>query len=162
MPRRLQRERVLLVVIDDSPEMEVALRYASLRARQVHGRVAILTIVEPVVGDALMGGISDLMTEDRRNASEQLILRAAAKAQEWSGATPILYIREGDRHDELLKLVAEEEAISILVLAADTGSRGPGPLIRDLTGKMIARLRVPLTIVPISLSDDDIVAITGA
>lgn len=162
MPRRRQRERVLLVVIDDSPEMEVALRYASLRARQVHGRVAILTVIEPVVGDALLGGIADMMTEDRRQESEELVQRAAAKAQEWSESTPVLYIREGNRGEELLRLVEEEEAISILVLAADTGGRGPGPLIRDLTGKFVAKLRIPLTIVPGGLSDEDIVAITGA
>ena len=42
---------------------------------------------------------------------------------------PIVYIREGRTRDELLQLINEEPAISILVLAAGTGPEGPGPLI---------------------------------
>jgi hypothetical protein len=73
---------------------------------------------------------------------------------------PILYLREGDRRDELLKLIEEEPSISILVLGAATGPKGPGPLISALTGKFVGRLRVPITIVPGDLSVEDIESIT--
>ena len=48
----------------------------------------------------------------------------------------------------------------ILVLGADTGPRGPGPLVSELAGKYAGKLRVPLTIVPGTLSDEDVDAIT--
>jgi hypothetical protein len=66
---------------------------------------------------------------------------------------PVVHIREGRRRDELLKLIDEEPDISILVLAAGTGPEGPGPLITALVGKMSGRMRVPITIVPGSLTD---------
>lgn len=59
-----------------------------------------------------------------------------------------------------MRLIDDEPAISILVLAADTGPRGPGPLVSALAGKYVGRLRVPLTIVPGGLSDGQIDAIT--
>ena len=34
--------RVFLVVVDDSPEMKIALRYACRRAAKTNGRVAML------------------------------------------------------------------------------------------------------------------------
>ena len=34
--------RIFLVVVDDSPELKVALRYACLRARKSGGKVALL------------------------------------------------------------------------------------------------------------------------
>ena len=40
-------ERVFLVVVDDSPELRVSLRYAALRARRTGGRVALLHVMEP-------------------------------------------------------------------------------------------------------------------
>ena len=57
---------------------------------------------------------------------------------------------------ELLKLIAEEPMISILVLGASTNPKGPGPLVSALTGKFVSRLRIPVTIVPGNLSDEDI------
>lgn len=80
--------------------------------------------------------------------------------QDLSGDIPILYVREGDVRDELLKLVDEEPSISILVLAADTSTSGPGPLVTALTGKFSGKLHIPLTIVPGSLTDEEVDAIT--
>ncbi len=48
----------------------------------------------------------------------------------------------------------------MLVLGAATGPEGPGPLVSDLVGKMAGRLRIPITIVPGSLTDEQIDAIT--
>jgi len=76
------------------------------------------------------------------------------------GAIPILYVREGKVGDELFKLLDEEPQISILVLGANTGTRGPGPLVSALTGKMVGKLRVPLTVVPGNLSDEAIDSIS--
>ncbi len=39
-------------------------------------------------------------------------------------------------------------SFSILVLAAGTGPEGPGPLVSFLASKAMAKLRVPVTIVP--------------
>jgi hypothetical protein len=57
---------------------------------------------------------------------------------------------------ELLKLIDEEPTISILVLGAATGPRGPGPLVSALTSKFVGKLRVPVTIVPGHLSMEDV------
>jgi nucleotide-binding universal stress UspA family protein len=74
-----------------------------------------------------------------------------------AGSMPMVYIREGRPNEELLQLIDEEPAISILVLAAGTGPEGPGPLITYLTtGRLAARLRVPITIVPGGLSVDQV------
>jgi len=62
--------------------------------------------------------------------------------------------------EELFKLVAEDDGISVVVLAAGTGSEGPGPLVEALTGKHAGKLRVPVTIVPGDLSDGEIDGLT--
>jgi nucleotide-binding universal stress UspA family protein len=151
--------RIFLVVVDDTEEMEVALRYASGRARNTGGRVALLFVVEPTDFQHWMA-VGDLMREEARNEGEQLLQRLAARVNELTGALPILHVREGDRREELLKLIDEEPSISILVLGASTDKRGPGPLIEALTGKFVGRLRIPVTIVPGNLSNEDIDSIS--
>jgi len=151
--------RVMLVVIDESAELQVALRYAALRARHTGGRVALLYVIEPADSQQWRG-VEDLMREESRAAAEATMKRLSEQVFEASGAMPILYMREGKVRDELLKLIEEEPLISILVLGAATGPEGPGPLVAHLAGKIAGRLRIPVTIVPGGLSDDQIAAIS--
>lgn len=154
-----RRNRVFLVVVDDSPERAVALKYAALRAKKSGGRVALLRVLEPA-DQTEWAGIGALMAEERRAEAEQLLNGLAAQVNEITGGLPILLIREGDAREELLKLLAEDPRMSILVLAAAPGNSGPGPLISALTGRFAARLRVPLTVVPANLSEQELDRVT--
>ena len=73
---------------------------------------------------------------------------------------PVLYIREGTLREEVVNLIEEEEGVSLLVLGAASGTDGPGPLVTYLVEKMAGKLRVPVTIVPGSLTEEDISLIT--
>ena len=101
-------------------------------------------------------GVSRLIKEESRQQAEALMQKMAAEVQKLSGNMPVLYFREGDRRDEVMKLIDEEPSISILVLGASTGPKGPGPLVQALTSKYVGKLRVPMTIVPGQLTHDDI------
>ncbi len=149
------QERTFLVVVDNTEELHVALRFASLRAKKTGGRVALLYVVEPADFQHWMA-VEDLMREEARSEGEQLLQKLAARVNELVGSIPILYVREGKVRDELFKLLDEEPRVSILVLGANPGSRGPGPLVSALTGKMIGKLRVPITVVPGNLGDEEI------
>ena len=154
-----EHPRIFLVVVDETEEMKVALRYACRRARHTDGRVALLYVIEPSGFQHWMA-VGDLMREEARTEGEEVLQRLAAQVSEISGNLPILHIREGNRRDELLDLLDEDPEISLLVLGASTESRGPGPLISALTGKYISKLRVPVIIVPDSLSEEVIDSIT--
>ena len=148
-------DRVFLVVVDETEEMKIALRFACQRARHTGGRVALLYVIEPADFQHWQA-VGDLMREEARSEGEQILQRLAAQVNDLVGSIPILYVREGNARDELLKLLDEEPSISILVLGANTESRGPGPLVSALTGKFIGKLRVPVTIVPGNLSEEAI------
>jgi nucleotide-binding universal stress UspA family protein len=154
-PAEKSRDRVFLVVVDETQELKVALRYACIRARKTGGRVALLAVVEPADAQDWMG-VNELMREEARMAAEQALQKLAADVQKTSNAMPILIIREGNRRDELLKLIEEEPSMSILVLGAATGAKGPGPLVSALTTKFVGKLRIPITLVPGNLSLEEI------
>lgn len=156
---RRRGNRVFLVVVDETEEMRVALRFAALRARSTGGKVALLYVVEPSEFQHWMA-VGDIMREEARSEAEQVLQRLAAEVSELAGALPILHVREGDRRDQLLALLDEEPDISILVLGASTGKRGPGPLVSAMTGKFLGRLHIPVTIVPDSMTVEEIDAVT--
>jgi nucleotide-binding universal stress UspA family protein len=153
-----RRDRVFLVVVDDSAERSVALRYAALRVRKSGGRMALLRVIEPA-GQVEWAGVGAMLAEERREEAERLLSGLAAEVNELTGGLPILLIREGDARDELLALLAEDPRISILVLASATEG-GPGPLIQALTGRYATKLLVPMTIVPGGMSDPELDRVT--
>ncbi|MBX6375405.1 MAG: universal stress protein [Acetobacteraceae bacterium] len=154
-----KRDRVFLVVVDDSPERAVALKYACLRARKGGGRVALLRVIEPV-GLVEWAGVGAMMQEERRAEAEKLLSALAAEVQEITGGYPILLTREGDPREELLALLEEDPRISVLVLASAAGLGGKDPLITALTGRYANRLTVPMTIVPGTLDDKELDRVT--
>jgi nucleotide-binding universal stress UspA family protein len=151
------RQRTFLVVVDNSEEMAIALRYACLRARRSGGRVALLYVTEPAEPGPWMA-VEELVREERRQEAEQVLSKWAELVQEIVERMPVVYVREGDSLDAIMKLVEEEPGISILVLAAAAGD-SPGPLVSALP-RTISRLRIPVTIVPGSLNQSDLDGLT--
>lgn len=151
-------KRVFLVVVDDSPEMQAALRYACLRAKALDGRVALLRVIPPAEFQHFIG-VGALIQAEAEADAETLLNRLSKDVETLSGHAPELFVRTGSSRDVVIALIAEQPEISILVLAADTGNNGPGPLVSALSGKFIGKLRVPLTIVPGNLTAENIDAI---
>ena len=81
---------------------------------------------------------------------------AADRIRSVAGVEPEIVVHEGVPSEEIVALIEADEDISLLILAAGTGSDGPGPLVSSLAGKSAGSFAVPIAIVPGHLSDRDI------
>ncbi len=154
-PLHFDKDRVFLVVVDDTEEWHAALHFVCRRALHTGGRVALLHVIEPAEFQHWMS-VEEVMREERRQDAERLLQRVAKQVNDETGTMPELHLREGARHEELVGLIEEQPSISILVLGASTSNEGPGPLIQFLTTKAMGRLRIPVTVLPGGLTDDQI------
>lgn len=151
--------RTFLVVVDDSEEMQIALHFACLRARNTHGVVALLYVQEPAEFQHWLG-VGEIMQQEGREAAEALLQELSARVNKLSGAFPVLHVMEGDRAEQLYALIENDPSISVVVLGANAGAGGPGPLITHIMSKGSERIRVPITIVPGALTPEDVEALT--
>ena len=129
-----------------------------------------ILVEESGPGGGAAGGISSWSStsswsfaawrQEARQEAEQLMQRLARTVYDETGVIPIFYLKEGSPRDELLALLTDDPSISILVLAAGTGPDGPGPLVSFLASKAMAKLRVPVTIVPGNLTHAQLDAIS--
>lgn len=147
--------RTFLVVVDGSTEMHAALRYACRRAVATGGHVALLHVSQPAEFAHWMF-VGKRMRDEARESAEGLLQRKASLVGRMTGRMPALFVREGTPTEQLLDLLDEEPNISVVVLGTGSGPNGPGPLVTALTGKQASRLKVPLTLVPGHLSDEEI------
>ena len=154
-----RRYRKFLVVVDDTPECRVALRFASLRAKKTGGGVVLLYVIQPADFQHWMA-VEKLMKEEAREEAEELLQGLAAEVNGFAGIVPEYRIREGTTQEEILSLLEEEPDIRVLVLGASPNKEGPGPLVQAMAGQMAGSMRVPITVVPGSMTPEQIIEVT--
>ena len=148
-----------LVVIDDTPECDRAVYFASRRAARVAVTVVMLRVIETHDHSQQWLGVADIMRAEAHEEANAMLAKFAARSNAIAGITPECVIREGDPAQEILKLIEEDEDIAVLVLAAAADSEGPGPLVTNLS-KTAGSFPIPIAIVPGQLSDEDLDAMS--
>jgi len=148
-----------LVIVDDTQECDRAVYYASRRAARVGVSVVMLRVIETHDHGAQWLGVADIMRAEAREEANTMLARFAARSNGIAGITPECLIREGEPHEEILKLIEEDEDIAVLILAAGVDTEGPGPLVSSL-GKTAGTFPIPIGIVPGHLSDAELDAMS--
>ena len=138
--------RTYLVVIDDSPEASLALRFAARRAARTGGGVAILVISPPQVFVAF-GGVQATIEAEAREHAEQLVAAAAETVAREVSVTPDILIRSGKPAEVVRDVIGDSGDIAALVLAT-AASGAPGPLVAHFTGHDAGKLPCPVMLVP--------------
>jgi nucleotide-binding universal stress UspA family protein len=144
-----------LVVIDETPECDRAVYYASRRAGRNESSLIMLRVIESHDRNQQWLGVADIMRAEAQEEAQTALSRFAGRVNGIAGITPELSIREGETIEEILALIEEDQDIAVLVLGAASGKEGPGPIVTGL-GKMIANFPIPITIVPGHLTDEEL------
>jgi nucleotide-binding universal stress UspA family protein len=150
--------RKYVVVVDETPEVENALFYTANRIRRIGGELLLLYVIEPQDFQHWIG-VRDVQRQEEVNKATAIfrLFRRKLAAAKFDDIPVEEVIREGSKPEQILNLVREDEDIAILVLGASTDPRGPGPLVSSLaTGRTAGSFPIPITIVPGSLTADDI------
>lgn len=148
-----------LVIIDDSPECDRAIYYASRRVSRIGASMIMLRVIETKDRNQQWLGVADIMRAEAHEEANAALDRAAGRANGIAGITPERVIREGEWAEQILKLIDEDEDIMLLVLAAGTSAEGPGPLVSDI-GKTAGAFPIPVAIVPGHLTNEEIDALS--
>ena len=144
--------RTYLVVIDDSAEAGVALRFAARRAAKTNGRIEVLAVVEPQ-DFVQWGGVQAAIEEEQRLRIEGVVSASVGEILDESGVESSIVVREGEPVKAVRDYIGAREEVAALVLgAAPTGN--PGPMVAHFTGNDAGQLPCPVMIIPGSLSDE--------
>ena len=145
-------KRTYLVVVDDSAEARVALRFAARRASKTGGQVEVLGIVEPQ-DFVQFGGVQAAIEQEQRLRIEGVVSAAIGEILDESGLEANIIVQQGEVVRTVRDYLAGRDEVAALVLgAAPSGS--PGPLIAHFTGNDAGMLPCPVMIIPGSLTDE--------
>jgi len=152
-------KRKYLVVIDDTEECDRAVFWAAKRAARTQSQIVMLRVIEPGERNQQWLGVADIMKAEQIEAANTALDRFAKRIRDVSKIAPDRVVREGEPAEEMLRLIEEDDDIGILVLAADSGKEGPGPLVTSVA-KTSGTFPITVAIVPGHLSDEELEAMS--
>jgi nucleotide-binding universal stress UspA family protein len=152
--------RKLMVIVDESPEVELALFYAAGRVMHAGGTVLLLYVIEPE--NQFWEGVRQVQLEEETNKARAIfrLFRRKLNNDGYEAVQTEEVIREGKKVDEILKQIDEDEDIAVLILGASKEAAGPGPLVASLAvGPAAGKFPIPITVVPGEMALEDIKAL---
>ena len=156
----LDYSRKFLVLIDESPDCDRAVTFAAHRVKRTGGTVVLLTVIDSADFQQFIG-VEEVMRAEAREEAERLLDQRIAHINRIGGVRTETVIREGQVIEEIERVVLADPAIAVLVLAASAAKEGPGALVTSFASRSgAAGLPVLVTIVPGSMTDAQIVAVT--
>ena len=136
--------RTYLVVIDETDEASVALRFASRRAMKTNSALHILALVESE-GFVAWGGVQATLEEEAKNRAEALVSGAAGTLFDETGIRPSITVKQGKGPKVVREMMGEVDGLAAL-----------GPLVSHFANTEAGTLPCPVMVVPGSLTKEEI------
>jgi len=143
--------RVYLVIIDETDEALVALRFAARRAAKTDGALHLVAIVPPQPFNAF-AGVQATIEEEARARAESLLTAAAGNILSQGAKMPMISVQMGEAIKVVRQYLSDHPEVSALVLGA-AGEGGPGPLVAHFTGQGMTHMPCPVFVIPGTLDD---------
>ena len=141
-----------LVIVDETQELNVAIRFAAKRAQSTKGGVILLNVIEQFDPQQWQS-IEDIILQEAREKAQEKLQKWSKVINDLTGIVPELMVKEGVTSEKIVETLEEDKAIRFLVLAAAESDK-PGPLVTLLAGQKSGKLPVPVVIIPQGLSDN--------
>ena len=141
-----------LVIVDETKELNVAVRFAAKRAQSTKGGVILLNVIEQFDPQQWQS-IEDIILQEAREKAQEKLQKWSKVINDLTGVVPELVIKEGVISEKIIETLEEDDAIRFLVLAAAEADQ-PGPLVSLLAGQKSGKLPVPIVVIPQGLEDD--------
>ena len=141
-----------LVIVDDSQELSVAIRFAAKRAENTKGGVILLNVIEQFDPQQWQS-VEDIILQEARDKAQQKLQKWSKIINDLNGIVPEVIVKEGVSSEKIIETLESDDAIRFLVLAAANADQ-PGPLVSLLAGQKSGKLPVPVVIIPQDLSDE--------
>lgn len=160
--KRLSHEkghkRKFLAIIDETPECRRAVAYASRRAKNTEGALVLLYVIDSSEFQHFLG-VGNIMRAEAEERAHLTLSQISAEVRTRLGIESEIIVCEGQKFDQISRIINEDQDIAVLILAAGSNSDGPGPLVQSIASKG-SSFSIPVTIIPDGLSDEEIDAVS--
>ena len=150
-------KEIFLAVFDGTDECKSAVRYAARRAQLNNANVLIVATVDTAEFTYWLS-VNSKMIDNIEKESKEMLKVLSKEIQSYSNVECSYIIEHGSKLDVVKRLIDEDEAISLLVLASNKKDKNPGVLVETISGDGYS---IPVVVLPGNLNDDSIDKLSG-
>ena len=150
----MKKRNKFLVIVDDTEELEIAVKFAAKRALSTQGGVILLNVIEHFDPQQWQS-VEDIILQESHELAQKKLKKRSKVVHDLTKITPELLVKEGIPSEKIIETLESDSDIRFLVLAAAGGDQ-PGPLVKLLAGQKSGKLPVPIVLVPQGLTEDEL------
>jgi nucleotide-binding universal stress UspA family protein len=150
-------KEIFLAVFDGTDECKSAVRYAARRAQLNNANLLIVATVDTAEFTYWLS-VNSKMIDNIEKESKEMLKVLSKEIQSYSNVECSYIIEHGSKLDVVKRLIDEDEAISLLVLASNKKDKNPGVLVETISGDGYS---IPVVVLPGNLNDDSIDKLSG-
>jgi nucleotide-binding universal stress UspA family protein len=150
-------KEIFLAVFDGTDECKSAVRYAARRAQLNNANLLIVATVDTAEFTYWLS-VNSKMIDNIEKESKEMLKVLSKEIQSYSNVECSYIIEHGSKLDVVKRLINEDEAISLLVLASNKKDKNPGVLVETISGDGYS---IPVVVLPGNLNDDSIDKLSG-
>jgi nucleotide-binding universal stress UspA family protein len=150
-------KEIFLAVFDGTDECKSAVRYAARRAQFNNANLLIVATVDTAEFTYWLS-VNSKMIDNIEKESKEMLKALSKEIQSYSNVECSYIIEHGSKLDVVKRLIDEDEAISLLVLASNKKDKNPGVLVETISGDGYS---IPVVVLPGNLNDDSIDKLSG-
>ena len=150
-------KEIFLAVFDGTDECKSAVRYAARRAQLNNANLLIVATVDTAEFTYWLS-VNSKMIDNIEKESKEMLKVLSKEIQSYSNVECSYIIDHGSKLDVVKRLINEDEAISLLVLASNKKDKNPGVLVETISGDGYS---IPVVVLPGNLNDDSIDKLSG-
>ncbi len=138
-----------LVCVDDSLDCKVALDFAVSQVKKLLGSLTLIYVIE-LPEFRHWTAVEKIMLEEANKNAKKILKIISEDIQNKYSITPMLIVKNGDKLEEILKVINKKSKNKIdnLVLGVALEGSGPNRLVNSLTLELTKNITIPVTIVP--------------
>ena len=142
----------IVVCLDANNASKMALRYACYKAKRTGFAVQVLIVIESSYKGMLF--VSKAIGKDKRSEVERHINKIIKEISAETEIIPTISIREGDITSEIIKEIKSIPNCTLLILGKSNNSLSDNTVLPKLSNQIGNKIKVPISIVPESLSNE--------
>ena len=150
----MKKRNKFLVIVDDTEELEIAVKFAAKRALSTHGGVILLNVIEHFDPQQWQS-VEDIILQEAHELAQKKLKKWSKVVHDLTNITAELLVKEGIPSEKIIETLESDSDIRFLVLAAAGGDQ-PGPLVKLLAGQKSGKLPVPIVLVPQGLTEEEL------
>ena len=148
----MQNSSTIIVCIDTTNASQSALKYACYKAKSLGFNINILAVMEASHKNLLFG--AKAIGNEKRQLLEKHIQKLIKNVCDEAGIIPAVSIREGDILTEITRELKAIANCALLVFGKSNNLQSDNTVLPKIVGRIGNKIKVPVTIVPESISED--------